>query len=175
MMVNIKEYSSYVNVAFRAVFKSWKTIFSVILLFNLFILVNLVFLEYLQIGALLFSGVAEFFDAVWYAWMTMPVFSKIMLSLISLLSALLIVFTYIAFKQNQRLNGSVGSGGIILGVLAPACPSCGIGVISLLGFGSLGAFLPFGGQEIGIVAVVVLLASLLYVSRQIAAPVCKVK
>ena len=174
MVVNIKEYSSYVYFAFRVVFKSWKNILSAFLIFDFFILMNLILLEYLQVGALLFSGVTEFSDAIWYAWMTMPAFSKMMLILISLLSSLLIIFAYVAYKQNQKLNGSMGGGGILLGVLAPACPSCGIGVISLLGFGGLGALLPFGGQEIGVVAVAVLLGSLLYVSRQIAAPVCKV-
>ncbi len=146
----------------------------VFFVFSFFVLMNLVFKEYLQIKGLLFSNFVTFFDSLWYTWMTMPIFSQAMLIIVSLLSSLLIVLVFMAYKQNQKLSGSAGSSGIVLGILAPACPSCGIGIFSLLGFGSLSAILPFGGQELGVVAIVVLIGSLMYVSKQLVAKICEV-
>ena len=171
----LQEYSYYMQDALHKVFASWKYSTASIGLFGLFILLNLLLMEYLLAGSIIFSSIPTFLDSLWYYWMSMPPNSKIFLMIISLLSALLIVSTFFAYRQNQQMNSSYGNGGIILGMLAPACPSCGIGAISLLGFGGLAAVLPFGGQEIAILAVLVLLGSFVYVSKQISAPSCKVK
>jgi hypothetical protein len=167
-------YFKHFKVASKEVFSSKKSVIGIVILTFAFIFLNLIFREYLQIKRLLFENLNSFSDGIWYAWMSMPIISKMMMAVISLLSSILIVFVYLGFQKNQKLKGSAGSGGIVLGILAPACPSCGIGILSLLGFGSIGAFLPFGGREIGIVAIFILLGSLMYVSREIAEPRCKI-
>ena len=173
-MVDFKDYFEYYKDACKEVFANRINVLYIAGISFLFVIFNLIIREFLQIGELLFSSPTNFLDAIWYSWMSMPTTSKFLMLAISILSSMLLVFVYIAFRKNQKLSGKAGSGGIVLGLLAPACPSCGIGVLSLLGFGSIGAFLPFGGKEIGIVAIFVLIGSLLYVSREIAAPRCKI-
>ncbi|MBT4446123.1 hypothetical protein HOA92_07025 [archaeon] len=171
----LKEYSNYCKEASKEVFANKNAVLAIIGLSGFFILFNLIFREYLLIRGLLFQTWIGFIDGVWYAWMTMPIFAKFLMVIISILSAMLMVFVYVGYKKNQSLTGGAGSGGIVLGLLAPACPSCGIGALSLMGFGGLGALLPFGGREIGFIAIFVLLGSLMYVSREIVAPRCRIK
>jgi len=77
----------------------------------------------------------------------------------------------------RQISGSVGIGSssIALSVLAPACPSCAIGLISTLGFGSFFAFLPFKGLELGVFAIIIITASIIYMSGKIVTKTCKIE
>ena len=74
-------------------------------------------------------------------------------------------------------GGTIGAGslGTLLGIVAPACPSCGIGLFSLLGYSGLLAVLPFKGKELGIIGIILLLFSIVSISNKINRRTCQVK
>ena len=174
-MIKLKEYFHYIQEALKIFVLSKLRIAFALFLTIIFILINLIIIQYLQIKKILFENLTIFYQSIINLWLLMPIINQILMVIISLLSSIMIILVFMAFKQNQKLSGGAsGSGGLILGILAPACPSCGIGIISLIGFGSLGAILPFGGQEIGILALIVLIGSIAHISKQIIAPSCRV-
>ena len=84
-------------------------------------------------------------------------------------------FTLIAYKskalrsnpnfKNKKL-GVLGSIGLFLGIAAPGCTACGVGLLALLGIsGTVLSFLPFEGFEISILALLILAISVLYMSK----------
>jgi len=53
--------------------------------------------------------------------------------------------------------GFFGTAGIFLGILAPGCPTCAIGILPVLGIGTAFlASLPFGGLELSALAILFL-------------------
>jgi hypothetical protein len=72
-------------------------------------------------------------------------------------------------------NIAIGSGGVASGAIGIGCAACGSLVFStvLSSFGAAGALalLPLQGEEFGILGVVLLLVSIVFMSRKIAAPV----
>ncbi|MBI1970963.1 hypothetical protein HYS47_04400 [Candidatus Woesearchaeota archaeon] len=70
---------------------------------------------------------------------------------------------------------SAGSLGALLGIAAPACPACGIGLFSLLGYSGLLAVLPFRGKELGVIGIILLLFSIVSISNKINGRTCQVK
>lgn len=75
-------------------------------------------------------------------------------------------------KHREKI-GVLGTIGVFLGLAAPGCVACGVGVISLIGFSSLLALLPFGGQEIVFLALILVSISVINLSRKLYNPVCK--
>lgn len=63
--------------------------------------------------------------------------------------------TLVQLRMN-KIN--VGSLGALPGFLAGGCASCGVGVLSLLGFGGVLASMPFGGNSLRLVALILLVA-----------------
>ncbi len=179
-MVSVSDWFLYLRLAFKEVFSKRKNVTWVFLLALGFLTLNFFLLEYLQVGWVFLSDVEVFFSAYAYSLLSMPWYSLLFLVLLSLLSSILLVMLFYGYKKNvleSHSRGSAGaasSSGVLLSILAPACPSCGIGVLSVVGFGSVGAALPLGGQEIGLLGILVLGVSILFVSKQIAAPHCKV-
>lgn len=104
---------------------------------------------------------------------TFTFFGFISLIIISLLGG--VVVTYSIFLIRRQLSFSAGAGapGIFAAILAPACPSCAVGLFGILGLGGFLTFLPWKGQELSIVAIAVALLSLAYLSKKIVATVCE--
>ncbi len=107
--------------------------------------------------------------------MVSSVFSFATLLLISLLSGIVMTFNIYLMKRQISQGVNVGIAGTIVGILAPACPSCAIGFLGIISMGGLIAVLPFRGLELGVGGIVLLLISLVYLSRKIEANVCTVK
>lgn len=84
-------------------------------------------------------------------------------------------------KEEMRQAGfGVGFLGITSGVLGMGCAACGslllTSVFSLVGAAGILAYLPLGGGEFGILAVILLAASLYLTAKQIQNPaVCEIK
>ena len=118
------------------------------------------------------------FELLWHLFfggiVIMPPFVAITLVLISILSGILISLVVYQIRKQIALNSGVGFVGIVFGVVAPACPSCAIGLLPLLGLGGLFAFLPFGGKEISIFTIVLLVVAIAYISKKINTNVCSV-
>lgn len=72
-------------------------------------------------------------------------------------------------------NVAIGSGGVVSGVLGIGCAACGSLILSamapFLGTAGALAMLPLNGGEFGILSVVLLVVSLLFMSKTIAEPV----
>ncbi|MBI2565285.1 hypothetical protein HYV79_04880 [Candidatus Woesearchaeota archaeon] len=108
---------------------------------------------------------------------SMSISSIVLLSTISALTGILASLLIYKIKSIQNIsNGfySVGSGGALLGLLVPSCSACGIGLLSVLGYSSLLAFLPFRGLEIGVLGVGLLVVSIISLSNKIVEG-CKIK
>jgi hypothetical protein len=88
----------------------------------------------------------------------------------------LLVFRYELMKSSDVGKiGFFGSVGLFLGVAAPGCVACGVGLVSLLGLSSALLVLPFDGQEIIVLAVGIVAFSVFSMSRKLYNPVCELK
>ncbi|HLF53927.1 MAG TPA: hypothetical protein VI544_01995 [Candidatus Nanoarchaeia archaeon] len=99
--------------------------------------------------------------------------SFITLSLLSILTgffASLLFYNFNLVKNTNIKMGFFGSLGLFLGILAPGCVSCGMGLVVLLGFGASLAALPFQGREISFLGIGILLFSIIKTSINIATP-----
>jgi hypothetical protein len=87
----------------------------------------------------------------------------------------LLAYRHEYFSVGAGKVGFLGSMGLFLGVAAPGCAACGVGLISLLGLSSVLALLPYKGHEIIVFAIVLTTISVMVLSRKLYNPVCKVK
>ena len=99
----------------------------------------------------------------------------ISLMMISLLTGIVISFSVFLLRRQISSGVSIGATGIIMGILAPACPSCALSLVGIVSLGGLFAFLPFGGLEFGFISIILLVISIFYLSKKIVTTVCKVK
>lgn len=104
---------------------------------------------------------------------SMSVPSLAFLITISLLSGILFSFSLFLLARQITYSAGVGLSGIITSILTPACSSCALGLAGLLGMGGFLSVLPFKGLELGILGIVLLLLSLVYLSRKISANSCR--
>lgn len=148
-------------------------------------------------AAVLFS-----FNALWrnkqlltdhFSWkltflLIQGIFSSFTLSSLFLLiaSCLLagMVITFSVFLIKRQVSGSTESAeaslpGIVLSILLPACPSCAPSIFGLFfglfGVGSSLAVLPLQGLEFGLLTVIVIMITLMYLSKKIVSTTCEVK
>lgn len=106
-------------------------------------------------------------------------FSAFYIIVIALLFGLNIaMITYYIQQQKSFLRQSgitVSFGGLISGLFGIGCVACGSVLISLIGAGTLIAFLPFGGQEFGILGLGLISLSIFLIAKKIQDPLnCKV-
>ncbi|MBT4604441.1 hypothetical protein HOC01_02280 [archaeon] len=180
----IKQTYKTTKLAVKRVWFDRKSKLIILALTASFIVLNAIILELFQVGKLLFSSPRTFIDGIYFTLRSLHFFPGVMMILLSLLSAILIAMVLYALRIKKQLGASQptlsGSAkasagtGIILTLIAPACPSCGIGVLSAIGLTTLGSFLPFGGQEFSILGIIVLLVAITYTAKQIEEPVCKI-
>ena len=109
--------------------------------------------------------------------MSMHLHSVIMLIILAILSGILTGFIAYQVRYLNSINESsaLGIGGMILGILAPACATCGIGLIAILGLSGVAASLPFAGVGIGILGAILLLVGIYSISQKIAIKACRPK
>lgn len=105
---------------------------------------------------------------------SLPWYSLSTVILIALLTAIFITLMGYHVKSMQGALGSyaAGSGGLALGFLAPACASCSIGLIAVLGMSGTLGILPWKGVEITVLGIVLLGGAITSLSRKIAEKTC---
>ncbi|MEK6809900.1 MAG: hypothetical protein AABY40_04445 [Nanoarchaeota archaeon] len=113
-----------------------------------------------------------FFNLVVSAHNTMSTASFVFLILISLLSGIVFSLSIFLFKRQISYSAGIGFTGIASSVLAPACSSCALGLAGILGISGILSLLPFKGLELGMLGIVLLSASILYLSGKISVKVC---
>ncbi|MBS3071295.1 hypothetical protein J4407_03280 [Candidatus Pacearchaeota archaeon] len=165
-------------------FSAWKEVFGKPRYFILAVFVALTFYSinvfiasysslisvYTQQG---FFQAVEIFSIFFVGFMDRIFFSSfITLIIIAVLFGILI--SLITYKTNMIKNNSgktmgfLGTTGIFLGVLAPGCAACGIGLLSFLGISAaILNFLPYNGLELSILAILVLGYATLKISEDI--------
>jgi hypothetical protein len=149
------------------------TILSWRMLFNFFKMSG--FMESLSIFSQIWINMSYFLD--YNSYLALIITSL----LIGMLFSLLIYKTQLTIKnmQNDKSNILIALG-VFLGILAPGCAACGIGIISALGLGAVVInFLPLKGLEISILSILILSYSIYKITDKIengnACPVKKVK
>ena len=152
----------------KTIFSKWRYVGLALVVAILFYLLNVITTEYITISSiyselnfiiatqLLFTIALNFGNMV-------EIHSFITLIIISIFLGMLVsIITYRTklIKQTQQPEKKIGllaTVGIFLGILAPGCAACGIGLLSLLGLSTaVLSFLPFHGLEISILSILIL-------------------
>lgn len=108
-------------------------------------------------------------------WTAMTHFSLLLLVLIALLTGanLTLLFNRISvLKQAGGIHIATG-GGSLLGFVSSGCAACGLPILSLLGFSGSFLALPFHGEELSFLALVLLIISFFLLSKSNANVTCK--
>ena len=115
-----------------------------------------------------------FFSLVGGIMTTITTTSLVFLVIISILAG--IVISMGVFLIRRQIKGSAGAStaSVVVGIAMPACPSCAIGLLSVIGLGGFLAYLPFKGLELGVLGVILLLFSTNYLSGKINTNTCKI-
>ncbi len=98
---------------------------------------------------------------------------KFLIGLIILSVLFGILFTLITYKTKMikefsKKGGALATVGIFLGIIAPGCSACGVGILSVLGISSATlSFLPFGGFELIIISILVMIYSVYKITYDI--------
>lgn len=130
------------------------------------------------------------FEAIWFTLKNSGIFSTIKLTFIlvygSLLnSTLLIMFTAILIsvltglalsllvlrismiRSANKLETASSSFGTVIGLVAPACSSCTVGLLSILGITAGVSVLPFNGAEFTYLSIALLVFSIYSLRKNI--------
>lgn len=110
-------------------------------------------------------------------WSLMPPLSNIMIVLLAFLTGVTVTLTIARVRRMHSFNKQywIASSGAILGIIGSGCAACSLPVLSLLGLAGSTAFLPFGGEEILWVALVLQIVSLYFLLKtELADGVCAV-
>lgn len=165
------------------VFRNWNYVLLMLIVGFVFYMFNGVILNIQNIGSVygllglfgtakfLFASSLRFFESV----TTFNAVSVFLLSVFVGVLISLLVFRFNTIDKSARGKvGKVGSFGMLLGVAAPGCVACGVGLLSLLGLTSVLAALPFQGHEVSIIAIGLVGFSVVNISRKLYNPVCKI-
>lgn len=110
---------------------------------------------------------------------SMNPYSRVGLIIISFLTGILVAMIVYklrlvsSVKTHSKRTGIFGGIAVFLGAVVPACGACGIGLLALLGYGSLLTFLPFAGLELAWLSVIFLAIAIYYISKQIQQKTCE--
>jgi len=158
---------THVKEAFQKVFEKpfyliLSLIFSVCIL-----LINLLIINYNTVKS--FPGLKIIISVLIGAFSFLPLHSVILLFLISILSGIFLsmLFYHINNLRKAKASYATGIGGMFLGILAPSCPACGLGLASLLGLGGMISSLPLGGIEVNLVGAILMIFAVLSISKKI--------
>ncbi|MBI2042821.1 hypothetical protein HYT25_00340 [Candidatus Pacearchaeota archaeon] len=160
----------------KDVFSNWKYLILGAIILFLFYSVNVgianfsILLYYVNKSGLA-EGINFFFNLFLGFRNTIPLSSFVSLIVLGGLFGML--FSLIAYKTVMIKNvaggiGAFGTAGIFLGILAPGCAACGIGLLSLFGISAVAlTFLPFNGLELSFLAMGILGFSVFKITRDI--------
>ena len=118
------------------------------------------------------------FKLLWYLIIGGVVIAKpsslAVLTLIALLGGVVISMSMFLVARQVQSSAAHGIFGLLITTIIPACPSCTLGVISLIGLGGIFSILPFKGLELGWIVLLLLIGSILFLSKKVLG-VCSVR
>jgi hypothetical protein len=170
----------------KQVFSNWKYLLLTIIIATIFYSLNVFTSSYSSIISFynatnFLSTLGLFFELFLGFQNTTVLHSFVSLIIISILFGIL--FSLIIYKTKMIKNiekgktGFLASVGIFLGILAPGCAACGIGLLSVFGIGAATlSLLPFDGLEISILSILILGFVTFKITKDInKGIVCKIK
>jgi len=113
-----------------------------------------------------------FFSLISGTLASMTTLSIALLIIMSVLAGVVTAMTMFLVKRQVKGSLKASSSSILVSLIAPACPSCAIGLLSVLGFGGFLAVLPFKGLELGFLGIGLLMVSTVYLSNKITKKCC---
>ena len=118
------------------------------------------------------------FNLISTFWQTILPSSFISITIIGILTGILIslmIYNFNLIRNNEFNLGIISGFGLFLGVFAPGCAACGIGLAGLLGLTASFASLPFQGREISFLSIFIISFSIVKTSYDISNPkICKI-
>ena len=160
----------------KKVFSNWRYVALTIIIALVFYSLNIIIKSYdslislySQLGFL--GSIKLFFD--FFIGFKSTTFLSVFISLIILSIFIGLLFSLIAYKTRMiksvsRKTGFFATTGIFLGVLAPGCAACGIGLLSLFGISAATlTFLPYNGLELSAISAVILLVLVFKITKDI--------
>lgn len=169
----------------KDVFRKPRYILSVIIIAFFFYLVNAFLINYQTIRSIYslkgFSGVWDLVPDFFFGLHNViPLKSIVTLTFIALSLGILFSLIFYKMKMIKSASGKTGflpSTGIFLGVIAPGCATCGLGLLALFGFGSaVLSFFPYDGLELLILALGILFFAIYKATENInKGVVCEIK
>ncbi len=126
---------------------------------------------------LLFSefSISLLFNLIIGVHSTMSAISFLFLIVISMLSGIVFSLSLFLLKRQITYSAGIGLSGIITSILTPACSSCALGLAGILGISGFLSVLPFKGLELGVLGILILVASVTYLSQKINITACENK
>ncbi len=179
-MTNIKE-----------IFNVWKTIFTnlnyillTIFIGFIFYIFNVMITNIVNIKS--FYSILNFYNYIIFLISLLTNFKEV-ISLSSFIFIIIMGFLFgifislLIFKSKSKIkvnkkSSFIGGFAISLGILVPGCAACGIGLVSLLGFGAgFLSFFPYDGLELSILSILVLCFTMFKISKDLTiCEVCKI-
>ena len=165
-------YFKIVKRAFQQVYAEKKYYGITILGFMVLMVLNAIFRNY----KVLFSSFSFslLFSLVIGLWTSFTFSAFLILVILCGLGGILIAFSIFLLRRQLAMSASVGISGIVVAVVAPACSACALGLFGLLGISGVLAFLPLKGLEFALLGIIIVLFSLVYLSKKITTTVCVV-
>ncbi|MSS74124.1 hypothetical protein EXS72_00585 [Candidatus Pacearchaeota archaeon] len=169
----------------KTILTIWKEIFSkprylilTIVTALIMYIVTIISSDYLELKIVLKQ---KSINLIWNFFIGFPTtikwYSTIALFLICILFGLFVSLNKYKSRQVTNQKGSIiGTIGLFLGMVAPGCVTCGIGLTSVLGIAGILIYLPFKGFEVSILSIVLLIWANLKVSKSLLMPnICSIK
>ena len=160
----------------KKVFSNWKYITLTISVALIFYSLNIFISDYKSIISFyskvgFFASIKLFF--AFFVGFRSTTFLSVFITLIILSILLGILFSLITYKTKmiKSMSGKTRvftTAGIFLGIVAPGCAACGVGLLSIFGIGAATlVFLPFDGLELSALASVILLVLVFKITKDI--------
>ena len=160
----------------KKVFGNWRYLTLTVIVAVVFYSLNVIIKSYESLISLysqigLLGSIKLFFS--FFIGFKSTTFIGVFISIILVSILLGILFSLIAYKTKmiKSVSGKTGffvTSGIFLGVLAPGCAACGVGILSLFGISAATlAFLPYDGLELSAIAAVILLVLVFKITKDI--------
>jgi hypothetical protein len=182
-MFKIKEKLEIIKSAFRIVYSEKKFILLTLIITSLIFLIMslLVYIEYffsdlfLKIDFLMqIKILLALIRHVLFSNMPLTLITNFIISLFFSVNLVFIYYKYLVNKKISKESGIMGSIGAILGLLAGGCSSCSLSILSIIGASSIVYLLPFEGNELTAIGMILLIVSIYFASRSIVG-ICKIK
>lgn len=159
----------------KKIYSNWRYTLSLIIIALFFFILNVFIKNYSSIisnfRSLGFLGTLQFFYFLVMGFKgTVFLSTFIVIIIIGLLTGMLLTLIFYKVKalNTQKKIGFVGAFGVFIGVAAPGCAACGVGLLAIFGVTAAAlSVLPLKGLEISLLAVVILLFTTWKVSKDL--------